>query len=229
MILTAHQPAYLPWIGYFAKMAAADTFVLHDVSRYERGGMLNRNKIRTATGSQLLTVPVSHEDLRAERLLTEIRPVADGWQRRHWQAIQHAYRRAPYFGEHADFLADYYRQDYQNLSALCLPFIDYAARQLGLPGTVARTSELTLPPFDRNTIVPMLCRRFAAEEFLVGAQAPNYLDAAMMARAGIRVPIFRYRHPEYRQNYPGFISHLSVLDLLMNCGPDSGKVMRSTL
>ncbi len=78
-------------------MAAADAFVLHDESRYERAGMLNRNKIFTAQGPLLLTVPVAHEDLRAERLLREIRVVDDGWPRRHWKAIQFAYKRAPFF------------------------------------------------------------------------------------------------------------------------------------
>lgn len=229
MILTAHQPAYLPWIGYFAKMARADAFVLHDLSRYDRGGMLNRNKIRTREGSQMLTVPVLHSDLREDKLLPKIRVVDDGWRRRHWQAIQHAYRRTPFFDDHADFLADYYARPYPNLSALCVPFIEYAAEQLELPPMAARSSSLDLPPFDRHSIMPVLCRRFGADMFLAGSKAPDYLDPRTVAGWGFDLSIFEYDHPIYPQRFPGFESHMSVLDLLMNHGKDSGRIMRSTL
>lgn len=226
MILTAHQPAYLPWLGYFGKMARADAFVLHDLSRYDRGGTVNRNQILTATGPMWLTVPVSHSDLRADATLRDIRIVDDGWARRHWKAIQMAYRRAPYFDLHADFLDGYYRGSYRTLTELCTPFIDYCADLLGLKRPAARTSELDLPEFDRTSIIPLLCRAMSADTFLAGPKAPGYLDQERIRDSGVRVEIFQYQHPTYPQVYPGFVSHLSVLDLLMNCGPDSGRMLR---
>jgi hypothetical protein len=224
MILTAHQPAYLPWLGYFAKLAEADVFVLHDLSRFDRGGFVNRNKIRTATGTEWLTVPVRHADLRENRTLNEIEIIDDGWRRRHWKAIQMAYRRAPFFQEHAGFLSDYYSQPYSNLTELCLPFLEHCMRELRLSKPIYRSSQLGLGEFDRTSIIPILCQRFSADKFVTGVHVRDYLE---WDRAGtVPIEVFEYEHPEYPQLHQGFQSHLSILDLLMNCGPASLEIVR---
>lgn len=229
MILTSHQPAYLPWLGYFAKMAAADAFVLHDESRYERAGMLNRNKILTSQGPMMLTVPVAHQDLRAQRLLHQIGLIDDGWQLRHWKAIQFAYRRAPFFDLHANFLDSYYHSTYESLSALCEPFSDYVTAALDLPAKVGKTSQMALPSFDRNSIIPILCDRFSADRFIAGQKVVDYLEWDVVHDLGIEIQIFDYKHPQYPQMVGGFVSHLSVLDLLMNEGPRSGDLIRNSV
>ena len=44
--------------------------------------------------------------------------------------------------------------------------------------------------------------------------------------AGVRVIFQEFDHPTYAQMHGEFVSHLSILDLLLNCGPDSGKILR---
>jgi hypothetical protein len=226
VILSAHQPAYLPWLGYFAKMAGADRFVVHDLSPIGRGNMLNRNRIGTANGPLLLTVPLDHRDLRAELPLNRIRIVADGWQRRHWKAIQLAYRRAPHFADHAGFLEDYYAGGYTTLDELCRPFIDYCVTALKLDCEVTWLSDLDIGAVDRQTIIPVLCQHFGADEFVVGPHAADYLDTDALTRAGIELSVFSYDHPRYPQYRTEFVSHLSVVDLLVNHGPRSADVIR---
>lgn len=226
MILSAHQPAYLPWLGYFAKMALSDVFVLHDLSRIGRGNMLNRNKIRTAAGSLLLTVPLNHADLRAELPINQIRVADDGWRARHWRAIQFAYRRAPFFADHADFLVSYYGTPYRTLDELCRPFIEYCVDVLAIDCSVTWMSELNLPEADRQTIIPLLCEHFGSSRFVAGPRAISYLDTSRIGEAGIHLDIFDYGHPVYPQFREGFLSHLSVLDLLVNCGPGSAELLR---
>lgn len=47
MIITAHQPAYLPWLGYFDKILKSDIYVFMDIVQYEDRSFINRNKIET--------------------------------------------------------------------------------------------------------------------------------------------------------------------------------------
>ena len=49
MILTAHQPVYLPWLGLFHKIALADKFIFFDQVQYLPKDWMNRNKIKTIT------------------------------------------------------------------------------------------------------------------------------------------------------------------------------------
>ena len=63
MMVAAHQPAYLPWLGYLAKIAAADLFVVMDDLQYEAQNFQNRNRIKTGTGPAWITVPVERGSL----------------------------------------------------------------------------------------------------------------------------------------------------------------------
>ena len=58
MILAAHQPAYLPWLGYLDKMAKADVFVVMDDLQYETQNYQNRQRVKINCGATWLTVPL---------------------------------------------------------------------------------------------------------------------------------------------------------------------------
>ena len=60
--VSIHQPNYIPWIGYFDKMSKSDVFVFLDSVEYSSGSVINRNKIRNATGWNWLTVPINKKD-----------------------------------------------------------------------------------------------------------------------------------------------------------------------
>ena len=47
MILAAHQPAYLPWLGYFDKLSRSDIFIFLDSVQFEKNSFLNWNRIQT--------------------------------------------------------------------------------------------------------------------------------------------------------------------------------------
>jgi len=55
--IAVHQPAYLPWIGYFEKIIQSDIFIYLDTVQFEKNNFTNRNKIKTAQGEIWLTVP----------------------------------------------------------------------------------------------------------------------------------------------------------------------------
>ena len=48
MIVAAHQPHYLPWLGYLDKMAKADLFVVMDDLQYEAQNFQNRQRVKLA-------------------------------------------------------------------------------------------------------------------------------------------------------------------------------------
>ena len=60
MLCAIHQPQYLPWLGYFDKVAQADVFVFLDDTQFKKNEWQNRNRIKTSQGWQWLTVPVCH-------------------------------------------------------------------------------------------------------------------------------------------------------------------------
>ncbi len=118
MILTAHQPVYLPWLGLFHKIALVDKFVYFNRVQYQARDWNNRNKIKTPRGPMWLTVPVLRGGYR-EKTIDEIEINNDlPWQRKHWKSIIANYRKALYFDQYAGFFELVYKTKWKYLTDL---------------------------------------------------------------------------------------------------------------
>src|SRR5262245_40858908 len=113
MLVSIHQPHYLPWTPYFAKIARSDRFVLLDDVQYEKNGFQNRNKIKTPQGWAYLTIPVRRPTARPIREIEIDR--ATNWQVKHRRALELNYRRAPFFECYWPDLARLYERDWDRL------------------------------------------------------------------------------------------------------------------
>ena len=118
MILTAHQPVYLPWLGLFHKIALADTFVFFDQVQYLPKDWMNRNKIKTTSGEIFLTVPVFTKGHR-EKKTSEIEiNNNENWQNKHLKTIKLNYSKTPYYEEYIPFFEEVYSKKWVKLSQL---------------------------------------------------------------------------------------------------------------
>ena len=61
MNLSAHQPNFFPWLGYFVKVAISDIHVILDDVEFSKNNWINRNIIDTGKNSYL-TIPVNKSD-----------------------------------------------------------------------------------------------------------------------------------------------------------------------
>ena len=61
MNLSAHQPNFFPWLGYFIKVAVSDFHIILDDVEFSKNNWINRNIIDTG-GESYLTLPVNKSD-----------------------------------------------------------------------------------------------------------------------------------------------------------------------
>jgi len=78
MIVSIHQPQYMPYIGYIYKILKSDVFVFLDDVQYKKNEWQNRNRIKGPNGLVWLTVPVS---FNFGDKINEVKIVEDGWQK----------------------------------------------------------------------------------------------------------------------------------------------------
>jgi len=80
---------------------------------------------------------------------------------------------------------------------------------------------------EKGDLVTDMCRQLKADVYIFGEQGKHYADTKAFLKAGV-LPIFqKYQHPVYPQLHKNFISHLSIVDLLFNCGPESFEILMS--
>ena len=71
-----------------------------------------------------------------------------------------------------------------------------------------------------------MCKQLNAHEFIFGALGKEYAKVDEFKKAGIKISFQDYNHPSYTQPGGGnFTSHLSIIDLLFNCGDDSYNII----
>jgi hypothetical protein len=228
MIIAAHQPNFMPWLGYFDKMKKADVFVTVDHVQMERQSFQNRTRIKTAEGARWITVPVVQES-RDERVLDKRIDNSRGgrfrWERKMGLTLKYAYQAAPHYAEFAPALTEILESRWEKLADLNHKLIDYCRAALMIRTPMVRSSELKLSGSKSEMILSM-CRELGAKAYLSGTGASReYLDVAAFQRAGIEVLWQEFQHPQYTQSPASkpFIEKLSTLDLLFNCGSESAN------
>lgn len=223
MLVAIHQPHYLPWLRYVEKVARADAFILLDDVHFTKNGWQNRNRIKTANGPALLTVPVYQkvgQRLHEVRINNETR-----WREKHRRSIEQAYARAPYFADLMPGLDAIYADDCDRLVDLTDRMLRFFLETMNIATPIQRATDLAVPGEATDRLVNLV-RAVGGDRYYSGAYALEvYLDADALAQAGIALELQQWHAPVYPQPHGEFAADLSVLDLLMNCGPASREVL----
>lgn len=222
------QPTYLPWVGYLDLMDQAETFVLLDSVQFDRRSWQQRNRIKTASGELMLTVPVLSKGLRTQKV-RDVRVVpGSGFAANHRDSIRAAYARAPHLEDHWDALAAVYAEKHELLFDLNMAFIRLFKRLFGLRCKLVRSSELSARGKKVDLLVA-LCKELGAGRYLSPWGSKPYIDENnIFAEHGIELVYHSYRHPVYRQAHGPFLTHMSCVDLLLNEGAERGaELLRS--
>ena len=215
MILSAHQPAYLPWLGYFDKIARSDIFVYLDTVQFEKNSFINRNQIKTSQGSLWLTIPVKTKGHTNSSLLTTEIDARQTWRAKHLKSIESNYRKAPLFSARFPKLETLINLPEKNLSDYCFNHLKFWCKELGIKTEIVRSS--SLPSLGaKSDLVLDLCSHFGVTHYLSGALGRNYLNEDDFERAGITIGYQSFTSPIYPQLWGEFVSNLAVLDWWMN-------------
>ena len=85
MIVSIHQPNYLPWGGYFFKIINSDLFIFLDDVQFSKNSFINRTKVTHNNEYTWLSIPIKFN--LGESIL-QVKLAQEDWQLRHLSKIQ---------------------------------------------------------------------------------------------------------------------------------------------
>jgi len=224
VIVAIHQPNFLPWLGYFYKMARCDTFVWLDSVPYAKGSYTNRVKIKTAAGPQWWTVPVETHGKLGQPILEVRTSDTVDWRKKSIMTLRTNYQGCPHFQPHADRIFEILGGTDDRLAELNIRLIEYVAQQLGIRTPLRRSSQMAARGAATDLLIA-LSKEVGADTYLSGSGGANYQDAAAFQAAGLQLTYANYQHPVYPQAFGDFVPGLSIVDLLFNAGADSARIL----
>jgi hypothetical protein len=224
MIVSIHQPQYLPWLGYFDKIERSDVFVFLDNVQFKKNEWQNRNKIKTSDGWQWLSVPVIHS-FTQKISEVEINNTVQ-WGRKHLMALVTHYSKAPFYKNYIDFFEQTYTREWTYLVDINIHMIEYLVEALRLSDKkFVLSSDLESREGSTERLID-ICKQLGGDVYLSGKDGAKYMDLDIFKEEGIQVIFQDYKHPRYEQLYGDFEPFLSIIDLLFNCGPDSLSILK---
>ncbi|GGZ71019.1 hypothetical protein GCM10008101_26730 [Lysobacter xinjiangensis] len=214
------QSSYIPWKGYFDLIHDVDLFIFYDDVQFTRQDWRTRNRIKTAQGTQWLSIPAG---TRIDRLICEVELADPSWQKKHWASIQQAYSKSPQFSRYAGFFEDIYlSRPWTSLSEFNQHVTRRIARDLLGIDTEFRDSREFRASGQRLDRLLDLLQRAGATHYLSGPAARSYIDPTRFEAADIALEYKDYAgYPEYSQRYPPFEHAVSIVDLLFCVGEDA--------
>ncbi|MFC5141937.1 WbqC family protein [Actinomycetospora rhizophila] len=226
MIVSAHQPNFVPWLGFFDKMAQSDVTVLLDSVQFIKRGYQNRARVKGPSGAQWLTVPVVTKG-RYDQLThhVEIDETQD-WRQVHRRTLHGLLARTP----HRDLVDELLEPVYGEgspamLAELNIALIREVAARLEIDTRIVLLSELDAPG-SSSQLMLNLTRAAGGDVYLSGPTGRKYLEPGMFETAGIELRYHSFTPFEYAQPFGEFLPGLSCLDYVANVGFRSWRNQR---
>ena len=225
MIISANQPYFCPFPGFFYKALLSDVLVILDDVQFPQGTTwISRNRFKNDQGPLWLTIPVWKKGLGLQHI-NQVRICYEGrWPHKHLQSLKSAYAHAPYLRDHLGFLEEVFSRHWEKLVDLNLAIIRHLMGSLQIETKLVLLSELGITARGTQLLIE-ISRALGASTFLAQSQAQKYLDAGLFQESEIELRTFKYVAPIYPQLWGDFLANLSTFDLAFNCGPQGHDIL----
>lgn len=187
------HPTYFPSVAHFAAMLQADKITFEVEDNFQKQTNRNRTYIYSPQGKQLLNIPIKHSGSVPHQKYKDIQiDYSENWQKIHYKSLEMAYRSSPFFEYFEDDLMPLFKEKYKFLMDYNFELFEILQSCLGTNLTFEKTTEYIKEPQNIKDF------RYLVDGKKVSHNFESYTQ------------VF--------EDKDGFLSDLSVLDLLFNEG-----------
>jgi hypothetical protein len=214
MRLAIMQPYFLPYIGYFQLISAADVFVIYDNIKYTKKGWINRNRILCNGMDANFTLPLRSD---SDQCHIRQRFLAESFS--HTKLLRQfvgAYNHAPYFGQIYPLLEEICQYGDRNLFNFLNHGLRKIALYLGAAPHFVTSSEIEIDHSLRGQDkVLAICRVLGAKTYINSIGGQGLYDRGSFCDQGVNLCFLQPKPLVYQQFGGDFVPWLSIIDVLM--------------
>lgn len=190
---------YFANINYYKILFNNESLAIAANLQHQKGWFCNKTSIIGANGIIHLSVPLMGG--RDQKTLIKDVKIAyhQNWQQQHLRAIASCYGNAPYFNHYYPFFKKLYETHFENLFELNLYVLENVIKLLKQDVQIGITNTPTLP-----------------KDILFSKK--NVLENPALNITSIK-------YPQVFEDRLGFVSNLSIIDLLMCMGPQAKNLL----
>ena len=229
-VMSAHQPNFLPYLGFFDKMMQSDIFIIRDECQFCKRDYHHRNriKIQGTNGNKepnwtWLTIPVGKEeiDLKDVAIKNEVKQKNVPWNVFMARQIKSSYEKTLFFKEYYPKLENILLSKNERLIDLTMDVVNFLKDSFKINTEIVYATQLPgyTKTFNASVDLANLTKAVDADIYLSGSGGKTYLGLEPFEKQGIEVRFQEYNHPIYPQRFEGFAPYMAAIDALFNAGP----------
>lgn len=217
-----NQPYLFPYLAYWQLINISDLFVIADNMQYIKRGYINRNNMLANKHNVRFTLEVLGVHQKS--------PIDTLYVGRNRQKILkgffYAYKRAPHFEEVYPLLEEIILNDEQNLAKYVSNSIEKIVEYLDIKTKIIYLSELqgetSLKGQERAIDI---CKRLNVNQYINAIGGQELYNKDDFLKEGIQLNFLKMDEIQYKQFDNPFVSHLSIIDVMMFNSKDEVKKM----
>lgn len=215
MICSIHQPNYIPYLGLFNKIKMSDVFVFYDIAQYTKWDYHNRNTIKWANWTILLSLPVS---VKFWQTINEVK-FDNSILQKHLKTIKESYKKSKFYSEIITIIEELYLYKWNNISEFNINCIKKISSSIWLKTNFFATSDIFKSLDTKSTdALISICKYIWASEYISWSGWKKYLEIYKFKNNWLKLTFQDFHHPIYKQLWWDFVPYMSVIDTLFNEG-----------
>ena len=217
MKVAIHQPNFLPWMGYFYKIAQCDTFVFFDDVEYTKRSFIRRVKIHKPhkqDEDKYLIVPLQKHSDFAD--ICELKLLVDSnWQRKIKAQIHQTYGKSPYYNQLESILDTFFTQSWNNdsFANFGTEIILHISNMLGLERNWVYSNNLDVQKHKAEANIEII-NKTGGTEYISGLGAKKYQTKEQYQNQGIQLTYSDYPKHFRQYDLPAHLMNKSVISYL---------------
>ncbi len=212
MKLSIMQPYFLPYIGYFQLIKAADTFIIYDDVQFIKGGWINRNYMLLNDSKFMFNLIL--KGASANKLINEISVQPN--QNKLLKTIYHSYNKAPYFKSVFPVLENILNYENINLAKFIGNSIIKICNYFKIDTKIIYSSALEKNnELKAQEKIIHICKLINADTYINAIGGQELYDKQTFKEFCIDLKFIKSNLTPYTQFKNEFIPWLSILDVMM--------------
>jgi len=242
MKLAIMQPYFFPYIGYFQLITAVDLFILYSNLNYIKEGWMHRNRI-ISNKKDIVYINLDLQQKSSNLKIYDIKLCkSKHWREKLLKTLYHSYVNTKYYQEVFPIIRNLINQNQEYLHDLNSSIIEQLCGFIGITTRITtdykkyysiedQIYEISKSQVDdrinrygynvdkKTARVLEFCFLHRADCFINPIGGVNLYSKDVFKRNGIDLYFLKTNTIKYRQFSLEFIPDLSIIDVLMHCGP----------
>lgn len=219
MKLGIMQPYFFPYLGYWQLLNVVDKFVVLDDVSYIKRGWINRNRILVNSKPSYFTMPINKVSQNSQICDLTIHE-ANPWRKKILRSIEITYSRAPFFNQVFPQLENIIGNPANNLADYLLNQLSAIAALLNIETKIVPSSR----KYENDNLsgerrIIDICRIESAGSYINLESGQVLYRNEAFHDSSVDLEFLKFNSIPYSQRVEGFVSHLSIIDVLMELGP----------